>query len=92
MLLSKCVACNSQKSRFSKEQETSGLLGSLAIKALLSKLHLLGDILFQRYKMNERVNNFLLAGDTFIPEMHLRLNLPTMLADHLPKKRKNTTI
>ena len=29
MLLSKCVACNSQKSRFSKEQETSRLLSSL---------------------------------------------------------------
>ena len=46
MLYSKCVACNSKRSRFSKEQEASGLLSSLGIKALLSKVHLLGDILF----------------------------------------------
>ena len=25
-----------------------------------------------RYKMNEMVNSFLLAGDKFMPEMHLR--------------------
>ena len=25
-----------------------------------------------RYKMNEIVNKFLLAGDKFMPEMHLR--------------------
>ena len=72
MPYSKCVACNSKRSRFSKEQEASGLLSSLGIKALLSKVHLLGDILFQRYKMNEIVNYFLLAGDTFMSEMHLR--------------------
>ena len=29
MLLSKCVVCNSKKSKFIKKQETSGLLSSL---------------------------------------------------------------
>ena len=28
--------------------------------------------MFQKYKMNEIVNKFLLAGDKFMPEMHLR--------------------
>ena len=28
--------------------------------------------IFWRYKMNEIVNKFLLAGDKFTPEMHLR--------------------
>ena len=32
MLLSKCVGCDSKKSRFIKEQEASGLLSSLGIK------------------------------------------------------------
>ena len=27
---------------------------------------------FKVYKMNEIINKFLLAGDTFMPEMHLR--------------------
>ena len=27
---------------------------------------------FKVYKMNKIVNKFLLAGDTFIPEMHLK--------------------
>ena len=35
--------------------------------------------------MNEIVDNFLLAGDTFMPEMHLRQQV---LVDHLLKKNK----
>ena len=27
---------------------------------------------FKVYKMNEIINKFLLVGDTFMPEMHLR--------------------
>ena len=38
MLLSKCAVGDSKKSRFIKEQETSGLLSSLGIKAPLSKI------------------------------------------------------
>ena len=51
MLLSKCAVCGSKKSRFMKEQETKRLLSSLGLKTPLSKVPLLGDILFQVHKM-----------------------------------------
>ena len=38
MILSKCVLFDSKKMRFIKEQETSGLLSSLGVKAPLSLL------------------------------------------------------
>ena len=72
MLVLKCALFDSQELRLVKKQEASGLLSSLGLKAPFSKIPLLGDILFQRYKMNEIVSNFHLAGDKFIPEMHLR--------------------
>ena len=71
MLLSKCEKCVSKKSRFIKNQEAKGLLSNLGIRTPLSKVPILGDILSQ-YKMNEIVNKFLLAGDKFMPEMHLK--------------------
>ena len=43
---SKCFVCGSKKSRFVKEQETKGLLSSLAFKPSLSRFPLLGGILF----------------------------------------------
>ena len=46
MLLSKCVVCDSKKSKFIKEQEASGLLSSLGIKTILSKIPLVGTLLF----------------------------------------------
>ena len=46
MVLSKGAICNSKKSRFVKEQEVSGALNKLGIKTTLSKIPLLGDILF----------------------------------------------
>ena len=46
MLLSRCVICGSKKSIFIKKQEASGILGSLGLKTPLSKVPLLGDILF----------------------------------------------
>ena len=72
MILSNFAVCDSKKSRFIKEQEASGLLSSLEIKRHLSKIPLVGPILFLKYKMSEVVNKFLLAGDKFMPEMHLR--------------------
>ena len=72
MLLSKCAMCDSKKSKFIKEQETSGLLSSLGIKTHLNKIPLLGPLLFYEYKMNEMVNKFLFVGDKFMPGMHLR--------------------
>ena len=47
MLLSKCSMCNSKKSRFIKDQEAKGLLNNLDVRTPLSKLPILGDILFQ---------------------------------------------
>ena len=45
-LSSKCAVCGSRKSRFIEEQEVEGLLSNLGIKAPLSKIPLLGDLLF----------------------------------------------
>ena len=61
--------CGSKKSKFIKKQEAKGLLSNLGIRApscfVLSATTL-------NYKMNGIINKFLLAGDKFMPEMHLR--------------------
>ena len=46
MLLSKCVKCGSKKSRFIRNQEAKGILSNWGIITPLSKIPLLGDILF----------------------------------------------
>ena len=46
MILSNCAICNSKKSRFIKNQEAKGLLSNLGIRTPLSKVPILGDILF----------------------------------------------
>ena len=46
MILSKCAICGSKKSKFIKKQEAKGILSSLGIKKPLSKIPLLGDVLF----------------------------------------------
>ena len=46
MILSKCAICGSKKSRFIKNQEAKGLLSKLGIRTPLSKVPILGDILF----------------------------------------------
>ena len=46
MILSKCAICRSKKSRFIKNQEAKGLLSNLGIRTPLSKVPILGDILF----------------------------------------------
>ena len=46
MILSKCAICGSKKSRFIKDQETKGLLNNLGVRTPLSKVSILGDILF----------------------------------------------
>ena len=45
-ILSKCAICGSNKSKFIKKQEASGLLNKLGIKTPLSKGPILGDVLF----------------------------------------------
>ena len=47
MILSKCAICGNKKSKFIKNQEAKGLLNSLGIRTPLSKIPLLGDVLFQ---------------------------------------------
>ena len=46
IILSKCAICSSKKSKFLKKQEARGILSSLGIKTPLSKIPLLGDVLF----------------------------------------------
>ena len=46
VILLKCAICDSKKSRFIKNQEAKVLLSKLGIKAPLSKVTILGDILF----------------------------------------------
>ena len=46
MILSKCAICGSEKSKSIKKQEAKGLLNNLAITTPLSKIPLLGDVLF----------------------------------------------
>ena len=76
--------CNSKKSKFIKDQEASGLFRSLGIKRHLSKIPALEFVLkfllwfrginklIQDIKLNEIAHKFLLAGDKFRHEMHLR--------------------
>ena len=46
MVLSKCAICGSKKSRLIKNQEGKGLLINLGVRTPLSKVPILGDILF----------------------------------------------
>ena len=46
MLLLKCAVCDSKNLKFIKEREASGLLSSLGIKIRLSKIPLVGPLLF----------------------------------------------
>ena len=46
MILSKCPICGTKKSKFIKKEEAKGLLNNLGIRTPLSKIPLLGDVLF----------------------------------------------
>ena len=46
VLLSKCAKCDSKKLRFTKNHEAKGLLSNLGLRTPLSKVPLLGGILF----------------------------------------------
>ena len=84
MLLTRYEVFGNKKSKFIKEQDVSGLLSQLDIKTPLKKIPLLGDI-FPKYI----INKFLLAGDKFISEMHLRQpNLCILLVGHLQKTKE----
>ena len=44
--VSKCAICVSKKSTCTKNQKTKGLLSNLGVRTSLSKVPILGDILF----------------------------------------------
>ena len=46
MILSKWTICNGKNYKFINKQEAKGLLSNLGIKTPLSKVPILGDILF----------------------------------------------
>ena len=46
LVLLKCAICGSKKSRFIKNQEGKGLLSNLGVRTPLSKVPILGHILF----------------------------------------------
>ena len=46
MVLSKCTICDSKKSRFTENQEAKVLSSNLGVKTPLSKVPILGNILF----------------------------------------------
>ena len=46
IILSKCAMCGSKKTRFIKNLEAKGLLGNLGLRTPLSKVTILGNILF----------------------------------------------
>ena len=55
-----------------KNQDSKRLWSNLGIRTPLSKVPILGNFLFWRYKMNEIVNKFLLTGGKYMAEMHLK--------------------
>ena len=65
MVTSNCAVCSSKKSRFIKEQEARGLLSSLAKRASLIRILLVGPILFLSYEINKIIKKYLLAGDKY---------------------------
>ena len=46
MILSKCTICSRKRSRFIRNQEAKGLLSNLGVRTPLSKVPILGNILF----------------------------------------------
>ena len=94
MILSKCTICGSKKSKFIKKQEAKGLLSSLGIRTPLSKIPLLGDVLFELglYKINYIINK---STSSYWLEINLCLKwildnqgLSIVLVDHLQKIKK----
>ena len=82
-----CIIVIKEKSL--KEQVARGLLSNLTETKvpLLRNTSILNT--FFKYKMKERVNNLLLAGDKFIPEIHLKLpGFIKAFVDHSIKIKK----
>ena len=69
---SKCSICNNKKSTFISQG--SGLFNSLGLNTPQNRMKMLYGMLLDNkiINMNNIINKFLLAGDKFMPEMHLR--------------------
>ena len=73
MLQSKFAVCRSEDLRFIKDQGISKFLTHFRIRTPLSKIPPLGDILLSKcIKLNDIIDNFLLAGEKFMPGMSFR--------------------
>ena len=95
MILSKYIVCDSKKSRLIKEQEASGLLLTSGL-LLIDNSPFQGiptiDSILQRYKINEIVNKFLLAGDnSCLKCISGSLDLRLVLVGRLLKTKKEYT-
>ena len=66
---SKFTECGIKKSRFVKEKEAKGLISNLNP---IDQNHMVKCFILRCIKMNEIVNKFLLTGDKFMPELHLK--------------------
>ena len=87
---------DNKKSKFIKEKKASGLSSSLEIKTPLSRINFVGPLLLsmyynKRYKMNNIVNKFLLAGDKLMPEIHLKQpGFTNNACGHFTKNKEKT--
>ena len=94
MVLSECSACNIKKSGLIEELETRRLLRQLGIRLLSARCHFWVIFYFRCITMTSIINKLLFAGDSFVPEMHLRrpeftFHLCTIvLVDHLEKRKQ----
>ena len=72
MMLSRCSICNNKKSTYISKG--SGLFESLGLKTPQNRMKMLCGMLLDNKIINitNMINKFLLAGDKFMPEMHLR--------------------
>ena len=69
IMQSKFTECGFKKSRFVKEKEAKGLISNLNP---IDQNHMVKCFILRCIKMNEIVNKFLLTGDKFMPELHLK--------------------
>ena len=67
MMLSKCSVWGSSKLKFIKNQDAKGLWSNLGVRTPLSKVPILGNILFWT-----QIQLKCMLGDKYMSEMHLK--------------------
>ena len=84
----KCVVSGDKKSKFIKKQKAA-LLNNTIIRKRFKKDSNIKRYLALNYKMNDLINKILLAGDKFMPKIHLiQPGFTYSVADHLIKTKK----